>query len=308
MSIRVYEQFKELYNSVKPIRGRSVEVRPIGDRRRDQEQVICRVMGDGQVAYGARLHSTDVFLALPNGDLIYNSGKWHSNLTAEFASSLVRGINVVKRHGFLWLTRQVGIEKFCALLDSPVKIKWDTSNPNYEHYRLEKQSVVVRKMSDPVKLKAARAPIQKFKDYVTAMLKMSDGVVGKELIDTYLINPDKGAGKFYSFWHSYMEINGNNYSMSDAYSFSFNDEAMTKIYNDMSETDEGKCMELYPKLLVLIAMSRRNQTSDGGRELSVAQAVRVMDKVMIRCNDTTREVQQVITKPVDNCVRLVVEE
>jgi len=308
MSIRVYEQFKELYNSVKPIRGRAIEVRPIGDRRRDQEQVICKVMEDGQVAYGARLHSTDVFLALPNGDLIYNSGKWHSNLTSEFASSLVRGINVVKRHGFLWLMRDVGTEKFCALLDAPVKIKWDTSNPNYEHYRLEKATIVVRRMADPAKLKVARAPIQKFKGYVTAMLKMTDGVVGRELLETHIINPDKGAGKFYSFWHSYMDINGENYSMSDAYSFSFNDHVMKKIYGHMSETDEGKCMELYPKLLVLMAMNGRNQTSDGGRELSVAQAVRVMDKVVTRCNDTTREVQQVVTKPVDSCVRLVVEE
>lgn len=308
MSIRVYEQFKELYNSVKPIRGRAIEVRPIGDRRRDQEQVICRVMEDGQVAYGARLHSTDVFLALPNGDLIYNSGKWHSNLTAEFASSLVRGINVVKRHGLLWLTRDVGTEKFCALLDAPVKIKWDTTNPNYEHYRLEKPTTVVRRMADPVKLKAARAPIQKFKEFVTSMLKMTDGVVGKGLIDTYLINPDRGAGRQYSYWHSYMEINGENYSMSDAYSFSFNDDVMKKIYEHMSETDEGKCMELYPKLLVLMAMNGRNQTSDGGREMNIAQAMRTLDKVVIRCNDTTREVQQVITKPVDNCVRLVVEE
>jgi hypothetical protein len=160
-------------------------------------------------------------------------------------------------------------------------------------------------MADPTKLKVAREPVKKFKDYVTAMLKMTDGVVNRELLETHIINPDKGAGKFYSFWHSYMDINGENYSMSDAYSFSFNDEVMKKIYGHMSETDEGKCMELYPKLLVLMAMNGKDQTSDGSREMNVAQAMRTMDKVVTRCNDTTREVQQVVTKPVDNCIKVV---
>ena len=305
MSIRVYEQFKELYNSVKPIRGRAIEVRPIGDRRRDQEQVICKVQDDGQVAYGAQLHSTVVFLAMPNGDLIYNSGGWHSNLTSEFASSLVRGINVIKKFGLLWLMRDVGTEKFCAVLDSPVLVKWDTTNPNYEHYRLEKPTTVVRRMADPVKLKVARAPIQKFKNYVTAILSMSEGVVSKQLLDAHITNPDKGAGMNYSFWHSYLTLDNEKYSVSEMYSFSFNQVVMDKIYGYMFETDDGKCMEMYPKLLVMMAMTSRNQTSDGGRELSVAQAVRVMDKVVIRCNDTTQEVQQVVTKPVDNCIKVV---
>jgi hypothetical protein len=201
--------------------------------------------------------------------------------------------------------RDVGTEKFCAVLDSPVLVKWDTTNPNYEHYRLEKPTTVVRKMADPVKLKVARAPIQKFKDYVTAILSMSEGVVSKQLLDAHITNPDKGAGMNYSFWHSYLTLDNEKYSVSEMYSFSFNQVVMDKIYGYMSETDDGKCMEMYPKLLVMMAMTSRNQTSDGGRELSVAQAVRVMDKVVIRCNDTTQEVQQVVTKPVDNCIKVV---
>jgi hypothetical protein len=310
MSIRVYAQFKELYNSVKPIRGRAVDVRPIGDRRRDNEQVICRVQSDGQIAYGAQLYSTDVFLVLPNGDLIYDAGFWNSHLTAEFTSSLVRGINVFKRFGRLWLMRDVGTEKFCALLSGAVRVKWDTTNPNPDchHYRLEKPTTVIRKMADPVKLKVARAPIQKFKDYVTAMLKMSDGVVGGELIKTHITNPDRGAGSTYSFWHSYIKISGENYRVADAYSLSFDDNEMGKLYGYMSETDEGKCMELYPKLLVLMALYSRNQAPDEGRYLNIVQAVRVMDKVVIKCNETTREVKQVITKPVDNCLGVAFEE
>lgn len=305
MSIRLYEQYKELYNSVKPIRGRAVEVRPIGDRRRDSEQVICKVQDDGQVAYGARLHSTDVFLVLPNGDLIYNSGGWHSNLTSEFASSLVRGINVMKKFGLLWLMRDVGTEKFCAVLDSPVLVKWDTTNPNYEHYRLEKPTTVIRRMADPAKLKVAREPVKKFKDYVTSILSMSEGVVSKQLLDAHITNHDRGAGMSYSFWHSYLTLDNENYSVAEMYSFSFNQVVMDKIYEYMSGTDEDKCMEIYPKLLVMIAMTSRNQTSDGGRGITIDQAKRVIDKVVTRCNDTTQEVQQVVTKPVDNCIKVV---
>ena len=35
-----YTHYKNLWESVKPIRGRSVEVRPIGERRRDWEQIV----------------------------------------------------------------------------------------------------------------------------------------------------------------------------------------------------------------------------------------------------------------------------
>ena len=48
-----YENFKRKYENTKPIRGRSVDVRPIGARRRDWEQVVRvvdRVTGETKSA------------------------------------------------------------------------------------------------------------------------------------------------------------------------------------------------------------------------------------------------------------------
>ena len=297
MSIRIYEQYKELYNSVKPIRGRSVEVRPFGDRRRDWEQVICRVQDDGQVAYGARMHSTDVFLVMPNGDLMYNCGSWYTPTTADFMSSLVFGIYVRKQHGMLWVGRNAGTEVFCAALREPVLVRWDTTNPNYQHYRLDKPSVVLKRVVDTVAAKKAREPVNNFKKYAMTVLKMSDNKLTSEFMRQYFPDFPK------NMWHQKAEIDGVEYQGMSLYNFnSFNNEQNMAFYEAMATEDENKSAEIFPRLLAMMAFSSRYYESSGVTHINPNAVTRLIDKVVFAYRDVYKHVEVEVTKPVANLV------
>ena len=298
MSIRIYEKFKELYNSVKPIRGRSVEVRPFGDRRRDWEQVICRVQDDGQVAYGARMHSTDVLLVMPNGDLKYNCGSWHTPTTAEFMCNLVYGLLVYKRHGVLWLHRDVGTEKFCAALTKPVLVRWDTSNPNpdYHQYRLDKPSVVLKRVVDTVAAKKAREPINNFKKYATTVLKMSDGRLTGEFMRQYFPDFPK------NMWQAKAVVNGVEYSGMSLYNFNAFDRTQNTAFYEAMATDNNAA-EIFPQLLAMMASSSSKYSSDLGTvNINPNTVSRLIDKVVFAYRDVYKQVEVEVTKPVANVV------
>lgn len=301
MSIRIYEQFKELYNSVKPIRGRAVEVRPINDRRRDWEQVICRVQDDGQVAYGARFHSTDVFLIMPNGDLKYDCGAHYCPTTADFMGSLVFGIYVLKQHGMLWVGRNAGTEVFCAALDKPVLVRWDTTNPNYQHYRLDKPSVVLRRVVDTVAAKKAREPINNFRKYATTVLKMSDNKLTGEFMRTYF--PDFPNNK----WHAKATIGGVEYSGMSLYNFNaFNDQQNMVFYEAMAT--DNKAAEIFPLLLAMMAFSSKYYDTHenlGAVDITPEAVVRLIDKVVFAYRSVYKNIEVEITKPVANVVGVV---
>ena len=302
MSIRIYEQYKELYNSVKPIRGRSVEVRPFGDRRRDWEQVICRVQDDGQVAYGARMHSTDVLLVMPNGDLRYDCGSWHTPTTAEFMCRLVYGLLVYKRHGVLWLHRDIGTEKLCAALTKPVLVRWDTSNPNpaYHQYRLDKPSIVLKRVVDTVAAKKAREPINNFKKYATTVLKMSEGKLTSEFMRQYFPDFPK------NMWHQKAEIDGVEYQGMSLYNFnSFNNEQNMAFYEAMATEDENKSAEIFPRLLAMMAFSSRYYESSGVTHINPNAVTRLIDKVVFAYRSVYKNIEVEVTKPVTDVVGIV---
>ena len=289
MSIRIYEAYKELFNNTKPIRGRSVEVRPWGDRRRDWEQVVCRVQDDGRLAYGARMHSTDVLLVMPNGDLIYKNDGWDTPTTAEFMGSLVLGIRVFKRYNRLWVSRDVGTEKFCALLDKPVLVKWDTTNPNYEHYRLAEPSIAQQKVIDPVKAKAERLKIKDFKDYALSMLKISDGCVSEELINQYMQHPNR-------YWEENTNLSGQIFHRREMRNLDFNDKQETALLDAMQTQDSDEQLELFPQLLVMFV---RGMESDGNR-YDPKKVVAKIDRVITKYCEIHKYNEVVVTKPLTN--------
>lgn len=246
MSIRLYEQLKYEYNSVKPIRGRSTEVRPWGDRRRDWEQVICRVQSDGQCAYGARMHSTDVMLVLPNGNIIYNTDGRHTTTTAAFMNQLIHGFYVCKQYNKLWLQRHVGTEQFCAVLDKPTLVIWDTTNPNNQHYRLAEPSTAKQKVIDPIKAKAERAKIKPFKDYMRNMLKLSDGCVSHELAAQYMTNMER-------YWGEETTLLSRKFTRNEMHRLDFNDDEVETLSYAMQVTDPNEQLELFPHLFVMFS-------------------------------------------------------
>lgn len=294
MSIRLYEQMKARYNETKPIRGRSVEVRPWGDRRRDWEQVICRVQSDGQCAYGARMHSTDVMLVLPNGNIIYNTDGWHTPTTAAFMATLLFGFYVHKQYSKLWLQRHVGTEQFCALLDKPTLVIWDTTNPDPEkhYYRLAEPSTAMQKVIDPVKAKAERAKIKPFKDYAASMLKLSDGRVSTELMDKYIQSRQ-------NFWQSHTILFGAEISTHEMYRLDFNERTKEIVHFAMRITDPDQQFEIFPQLFVMFVRGCDAIRSTGEyNEYDPKIVLAKIDRFITKHTDVYKYKEVVITKPI----------
>jgi hypothetical protein len=162
--IRDYEEAKELYESVVPIRGRASDVRPIGDRRRDHEIIRkLHVRHEDQMIelYACRLYSTDVITYYPDGKIVLDFGGWMTKSTIGFMS--LCGAYVHTRSGVAWYKDKHG--KYHPFY-SCIEIK-DGEVLNPKPY---KRRVVDREESAKI-----RQSIKPFVDFGVSMLKLSDG-------------------------------------------------------------------------------------------------------------------------------------
>jgi hypothetical protein len=73
------------YNSVKPIRGKVDDIRPIGDRRAQH----MRILKNSDGSYSCRLYSTDVATFYPDGRIVYSTGGWVTPSTSNFMDACV---------------------------------------------------------------------------------------------------------------------------------------------------------------------------------------------------------------------------
>ena len=176
-----YKDMERKWNNTKPIRGRSTDVRPIGERRRDWEQVTRTAIDEGMWSYSARLYNTDVVTYLPNGDIIINANGWHTPSTAEFIH-MHSPFACVKRHNKLWVHARandahpsVSVKAY-PLGNGPMRF-----NHKGGHLYVPAEKVMVKKrVVNRVLAKEARAPLQPFLAWAKAFLTMSDGWVMHE--------------------------------------------------------------------------------------------------------------------------------
>jgi hypothetical protein len=87
--------------SIKPIRGRSVELKPIGDRRNQHKTI--RKNPDGSIA--CRLHSTDVVTFHEDGRIEVCWGGYVTQTTSSFISKLL-GTSTALQHSHAWIMAQ----------------------------------------------------------------------------------------------------------------------------------------------------------------------------------------------------------
>jgi hypothetical protein len=175
---------ERLYNDTKPIRGRAVEIRPLGKRTQvDMASISRRTDLEGKYVYAARCYHTDVVRFYPDGVVgIYHGG--HPTVTtAQFIETHApQGVYAFIQHKQMWLSinrdssRDEG-EFICMpqgyesdRMDGELKIqylndKWMVLNP----------PIVYRSMVNIPKMKEARAQVGGFIAYATTMLKLTDG-------------------------------------------------------------------------------------------------------------------------------------
>ena len=178
-----YRNLEDKYERTKPIRGRSVDVRPIGARRRDWEQVV-RVVDNatGEVLYGGKFHNTDVFLFRPNGNVIFNLDGWHTPTTREFIHNHcpITSAHISNSKIWLYLSANGTCNTFVPMPDSEsLEIEYDPESRRYktDKFLHAKQWVVDRKLA-----KEQRERVKPFLDYCRVMLSLSDGLVAKDRV------------------------------------------------------------------------------------------------------------------------------
>lgn len=165
-----YERAKEVYESIKPIRGRAGDIRPLGKRRRDFERV-CKV-GDN---YTYRLHNTDCVIFEPTRTII-QCGEWPSVMTAKFLDEYTP-LYTCKRHNTVWVSSLMTYGNVVPLV-KPLVLERQSDGK----YTYKPEPYLVRRV-DRTAAKAARGVLAPFLQWMTMFLKMSDGVVTHDIIN-----------------------------------------------------------------------------------------------------------------------------
>jgi hypothetical protein len=256
MSIEQYNAMKSLYERTKPIRGRSHEVRPISDRRRDWEQVVQ----DGD-KYGAKLYDTNCVMYCPNGDIEFQLDSWATPTTASFISRYAPyQIGCFKRYNKLWVTLNM------------------RATDNGDTYPLPKSGVflvkfvdgkyvpaeipkVMQRVTDRTKSRNVRLPVESFRNYCKNMLKLADGWVRDELVQQF-----ESAGGTDYWGRNKILFRGNGYN-SYTFSGQVSQDTAKQLYEFMSTATEDE----YPNLLVLVAMATNSEDSNVVRQIDIGE-------------------------------------
>lgn len=194
MSMTSYEHYKNLWEAVKPIRGRAGDVRPIGERRRDWELITRKQLLSGEYSYCARLYQTDCVEYLPNGNIILRTGGRETPSTSEFINTH-SPFAAWKQNRKVWI-RTKGV---MYPVGKELELKLDDTG----HYEPVNSVLIKKRVVNRDKAKAARAPMRPFLDWARAFMKMSDGwVMHATRVEAFGVSDNYYSGIDYPEWVS----------------------------------------------------------------------------------------------------------
>lgn len=145
-----------------PIRGRSTDIRPLGDRRKDWEQVV-KVDED---TYAYRHHATNVITFHADGRIVINSGGWVTRTTAELLTAH-SPFYVRRADSMYWVLG--GNKTFPVSASTPLTLRRYDSGWEAEDRGLHRRTLNRQKLLD------MRKDIKGFTESVEALIKITDG-------------------------------------------------------------------------------------------------------------------------------------
>ena len=177
-AMRGYDFYKNLYESIKPIRGRAEEVKPLGKRTRDWEQVVKAVNpteGADEI-YSAKLYQTECVRYHPNGDVELRPESWSTPITASFIHEH-SPFYCYKQYKKLWIRLQgTGADRHYPIQGDSLIMRYvGTGSQGGFEYEPATPVVIEKEVVDRSKAKDARAPLKPFLDWAKMMHKLSDG-------------------------------------------------------------------------------------------------------------------------------------
>ena len=103
-----YDMAKSKYESTKPIRGRSVETRPLGEERRytwyeiDKRIYANQAENTQYTSYVCHLYNTDCVEFYPNGDVTLRTGGWTTFTTGAMINFVLWHMGRIVSEGGKW--------------------------------------------------------------------------------------------------------------------------------------------------------------------------------------------------------------
>lgn len=241
MSIERYNIMKSKYHDTKPIRGRSEDIRPIGERRRDWE----RVVQDGE-NYGAQLYDTKCVMFRPDGSIELRIDTWATPLTTAFIEKHCRyAISCFKRYGSVWI--EVGGKSYPLPKEKMFLLNY--VNGEYVPAEIPK---LQQRVVDRTKSRDVRDQVKGFRDYCRNMLKLADGWITRDLVEQYV-----DSSRTQDYWgRSNVIFRGESFSYYDV-NDRLSEGRAKQLFGFMQTATEDE----YPNLLVLITMGANSQES-----------------------------------------------
>lgn len=106
--ISTYDMAKSKYEATKPIRGRSEEIRPLGEERRytwyeiDKRIYANQAENTEYTSYVAHLYNTDCVEFYPNGDVTLRTGGWTNFTTGSMINFVLWHMGRIVSEGGKW--------------------------------------------------------------------------------------------------------------------------------------------------------------------------------------------------------------
>ena len=153
---------KSRWYNTPPIRGRATDVRPLGDRRRDWEQVV-KIDED---TYAYRHHATNVITFHADGRIVYDSGGYITKTTREFMNRWFYP-HVSRSDNKYWVL--AGSKAYPVSASTPLTLR------QYDGQWVADEREIKRHSLDRDKMRQIRKDIKGFTKDTETLLKITDG-------------------------------------------------------------------------------------------------------------------------------------
>lgn len=176
-----YAYYKELYESIKPIRGRP-DCRPVNNRRETWKTIIEKDLGNGKKSYAMKFHNTECVEYFANGDITLRVGSWETPLTAEFIH-MHSPFRCWKQYNKVWVKFVDSSENHKYGVSYPIhrelkltyEGEWQVGTSSGHMFKPVGNVPIIKRIVDRAKAKAAREPVKPFLEFAKSFLTMSDG-------------------------------------------------------------------------------------------------------------------------------------
>lgn len=165
---------KERWETTTPIRGRSEDIRPLGDRRHCHKRVV-KIDED---TYAYRYYATNVVTYHSDGRIVIDSNGWISLTTCEFLNAYSPFI-VSRADNKYWVRPYSHNKSYPVSASTPLTLReLDTG-------WVADERVIKRKVLNKERMRDFRKDIKGFTDMVGETLKITDGWIQSTTMAEY---------------------------------------------------------------------------------------------------------------------------